>query len=63
VAPGPPAAGLTIAQIAARLTLSPRTVEAYGGRMMHKLSLRTQTDLVRFALRRRLVLPENSDPP
>jgi DNA-binding NarL/FixJ family response regulator len=57
------AAGLTTAEIAARLAISPRTAEAHRGRMMHKLSLRTQTDLIRFALRRGLVPPENSDPP
>jgi DNA-binding CsgD family transcriptional regulator len=56
------AAGLTTGEIAARLGISPRTAEDHRGSMMHKLNLRTQTDLIRFALRRGLVSPENSEP-
>jgi DNA-binding NarL/FixJ family response regulator len=46
------AEGLTNAEIAERLFLSPRTVEDHRSSMMHKLGLRTHVDLVRYALRR-----------
>lgn len=49
------AEGHTTAQIAARLFISPRTVESHRGHLMHKLGLRTHTDLVLYALRRGLV--------
>lgn len=39
-------------EIAARLFISVRTVETYRAHLMQKLGLRTQTDLVRYALRR-----------
>jgi two-component system response regulator NreC len=44
--------------IAARLSISPRTVEAHRASMMQKLGLRTQTDLVRYALRRGIIPTE-----
>ena len=37
--------------IASRLSISPRTVETYRANVMRKLDLRTQTDLIRYALR------------
>ena len=46
------AEGLTNAEIAERLFLSPRTIEDHRSSMMHKLGLRTHVDLVRYALRR-----------
>ncbi len=46
------AEGLTSAEIAERLFLSPRTIEDHRSSMMHKLGLRTHVDLVRYALRR-----------
>jgi DNA-binding NarL/FixJ family response regulator len=46
------AQGLNNADIASKLSISPRTVETHRGRIMHKLGLRTQTELVRYALRR-----------
>jgi two-component system, NarL family, response regulator NreC len=49
------AQGSTSAEIAERLSLSARTVEAYRARMMRKLGLRTQMDLIRYALRRGLI--------
>lgn len=49
------AEGLTGAEISARLFISPRTVEIHRANLMRKLSLRNQTDLVRFALRRGIV--------
>ncbi len=46
------AEGHTSREIADRLHISPRTVEVHRANMMHKLGLRTQTDLIRYALRR-----------
>jgi DNA-binding NarL/FixJ family response regulator len=46
------AEGRTGPEIAARLYISTRTVETHRGNLMRKLGLRTQTDLVRYALRR-----------
>ncbi len=46
------AEGLTNAEIAERLFLSPRTIEDHRSSMMHKLGLHTHVDLVRYALRR-----------
>ncbi|HEX5808313.1 MAG TPA: response regulator transcription factor [Anaerolineales bacterium] len=44
--------GLTTLEIAKRLSISPRTAELHRGRMMNKLGLRNQTDLIRYALKR-----------
>jgi two-component system response regulator NreC len=49
------AQGGTTAEIASRLSLSGRTVEAYRARMMRKLGLRSQMDLIRYALRQGLI--------
>lgn len=46
------AEGHTSPEIAARLYISTRTVETHRANLMRKLGLRTQTDLVRYALRR-----------
>jgi DNA-binding NarL/FixJ family response regulator len=46
------AEGSTIAEIASRLFISPRTVETHRANVMHKLCLRSQTDLIRYALQR-----------
>lgn len=46
------AEGLSTAEIAKRLSISPRTAELHRGRMMNKLSLHNQTDLIRYALKR-----------
>ena len=46
------AQGFTNAEIAAQLYISPRTVEIHRINMMHKLNLRTQTQLIRYALQR-----------
>lgn len=43
--------------IAARLFISPRTVETHRANLMRKLGLRSQSDLVRYALRRGIVPP------
>ena len=52
------AEGHTSAEIAARLFISPRTVETHRSNAMHKLNLRSHKDLVRFALQRG-ILPMN----
>lgn len=46
------AEGETYAAIAARLSISPRTVESHRAHLMSKLGLHTQTDLIRYALER-----------
>jgi two-component system response regulator NreC len=46
------AEGLNNAAIAARLSISPRTVEMHHGNLMRKLRLRNQADLIRFAIQR-----------
>jgi DNA-binding NarL/FixJ family response regulator len=53
------AEGFTNAQIAERLCISVRTVEVHRARVLHKLDLHSQTDLVRYALRRG-ILPLDS---
>jgi two-component system response regulator NreC len=45
----------TTTAIAARLGLSPRTVETHRTNLMRKLGLRTQTDLLRYALQRGII--------
>jgi DNA-binding NarL/FixJ family response regulator len=49
------AQGHTSAEIAAQLAISPRTAESHRSNLMQKLGLRTQSDLIRFALRRRIL--------
>lgn len=46
------AEGHTSPEIATRLYISTRTVETHRAHLMRKLNLRSQTDLVRYALRR-----------
>lgn len=46
------AEGKTAAEIAKLLSISPRTVELHRSRMMNKLGFHTQTELVRYAIRR-----------
>jgi DNA-binding NarL/FixJ family response regulator len=49
------ATGATIASIASQLSISPRTVEMHRKNFMRKLGLRSQTDVVRYAIRNRLI--------
>jgi DNA-binding CsgD family transcriptional regulator len=49
------ARGLTNREIATALFISPRTVETHRANLMRKLNLRTQADLIRFALQRGLL--------
>ena len=53
------AEGLTSSEIAKRLSISPRTAELHRGRMMNKLGLHNQTELIRYALKRG-ILPMDS---
>lgn len=51
------AEGYSAHDIGARLFLSPKTIETYRERAMHKLGLRRRADLVRYALRSGLLQP------
>jgi DNA-binding NarL/FixJ family response regulator len=46
------AEGESNSEIGQRLSISPRTVETHRANMMRKLGLKTQTDVVRYAIRR-----------
>lgn len=49
------AEGHTNSEIAARLGISTRTAETHRSRVMHKLGLHTQSDLIRYAIRRGII--------
>jgi DNA-binding NarL/FixJ family response regulator len=49
------AEGHTSAEIAARLSISPRTAEMHRANALRKLSLKTQADLIRYAIRRAMI--------
>lgn len=49
------AEGRPIKAIAARMAVSPKTVTTYRGRLLQKLGLHSNADLVRYALEHRLV--------
>ncbi len=49
------AEGYTARQIADMLVVSPKTVEWYKTSLMHKLSIRNRTDLIKFAIRKRVI--------
>lgn len=51
------AEGLSNAEIAEKLFISPRTAETHRTNLLRKLGLQTQTDLVRFAIRKGLIAP------
>lgn len=53
------AQGLTHHEVGKRLRISPRTVEAHRARVLRKLDLKSQTDLVRYAIGRGII---KSDP-
>lgn len=47
--------GISMAEIAEKLFISPRTAETHRTNLMQKLGLQNQTDLVRFAIRKGLI--------
>ncbi len=49
------AEGLSNPQIAEKLSLSARTVEMHRGNLMKKLGLKSQTDLVKYAVKRGMI--------
>lgn len=49
------AEGLTNSEVAQRLKISRRTVESHRANLMQKLGIRTQADLIRFAIRHNIV--------
>jgi len=49
------AAGLSLKEIGARLDVSPKTVSSFRARVLEKMGLRTNADLVRYALEHHLV--------
>jgi DNA-binding NarL/FixJ family response regulator len=51
------AEGLNNSEIAERLFISPRTAETHRTNLLRKLGLQTQTDLVRFAIRKGMIQP------
>ena len=52
------AAGRTNREIASELFISVRTVETHRANAIHKLGLRSQTEVVRYALRRGILPPD-----
>jgi DNA-binding NarL/FixJ family response regulator len=57
------AEGRPIKAIAARMSVSPKTVTTYRGRLLQKLGLHTNADLVRYALEHRLVAADPQPAP
>lgn len=51
--------GKTNAQIAAQLSISPRTVELHRASMMSKLGLHNQVDIIRYAIKRGILALES----
>lgn len=49
------ASGRTVSEIASELCLSIKTVSTHKSRFMQKMHLQTQTDLVRYAIRNKLI--------
>jgi two-component system, NarL family, response regulator NreC len=49
------AEGLNTVEVSARLSISPRTVEIHRANVMHKLDLHTQTDLIRYAIKKGII--------
>lgn len=49
------AEGLAIKEVAARLDLSSKTVDAHRSKLMRKLGLRDRSELIRYAIRKKLI--------
>jgi two-component system response regulator NreC len=54
------ARGLTYAEIAEQLSISPRTAETHRTNLMRKLNLKTQADITLYAIQRGLIDPEKT---
>lgn len=54
------AKGYTNVEMATLLGISPRTVETHRAHLMKKLSIRSQAELIRYALQRALRLPDEA---
>ena len=54
------ASGISVSDIAARLNLSVKTVSTHKSRLLEKLGVRNQTELVHYALKHRLVDDPNA---
>lgn len=54
------AEGLTSTKIGTRLKISPRTAESHRASLMRKLDLRSQSELIRFALKRGIIPLNNA---
>ena len=53
--PTPLAAGKTVSQIGQELSLSPRTVSTYRGRILEKMEMADNAELTAYALKRKLI--------
>lgn len=51
------ATGKSNCQVAKELFISPRTTEMHRSNLMRKLSLKSQTELVRYAIRKKIIAP------
>ena len=51
------ATGKSSREVARELFISPRTAEMHRSNLMRKLDLKSQTDVVRFAIRRKIIAP------
>jgi len=49
------AAGLTVQQIAEELMLSPKTISTYRARVLEKLDLKSNAELIHYAIQNQLV--------
>lgn len=56
------AEGFSSTMIGERLMISSRTVETHRAKMMHKLNLNNQTDLIRYAIRKGIIPLEDEIP-
>ena len=49
------AAGSTVTEIASKLALSPKTVSTHKARLLEKMHMSNQAELIRYAIEQRLV--------
>lgn len=55
--------GVSFKQIADELRVSPKTVSTYRGRILEKLKLKSNADIIRYAIEHHLVSPSTTAPP